>query len=789
VVVSLHNILRVQLQRLNDYYGSARTASQCHEILTEEFKNDTLLAHTFRLWGLSLEKMSKYPEAHEKYIQARSLYDTLGMEQYVMLTEQYIINASWYTGNFKKALSLQNRLIEKAKQAGNMQQLIFGYATLGLIYNSLGDTKKALKIEYQAMELAQEVRDSINLAGIYSNTGFVLKNMGDYSKAMKHFREAAAIDQRLNSTAGMASDFKNIGELYLKLGKPGNALENFEKAIGLGEKIKDPFIITGTLLGLGDVFFETGKLDSSMVFFKRAESMAERSSLMDLLWFAKYRLASIYHRMGRHEQAVKNYKESIQIIEEMRAGLSLGGAGSAFLQNKMAVYRDLVDLLVDIKRQSQAFKFVERARARSFMDILGNKNLAETKKGPPELMAREAAFRDSIRAASAELGRLKSSKQRQKSAAEIKKTGDRLFRLRSRHQEVLARIKQENAEMANLVGVDPLSLSEIQKYLDKRTALLSYFISGRRIYVWAITAGQVNVYWSEVPLRELEAGIREMRQGLEDLRDVSEVSRLLYRILIKPCLPSLQGITTLCIIPYGPMHYLPFAALKGENGYLIDQYRLYYNISASVFGLCMEKQKSGSQRVLAFGNPDLGDPNMALPFAEREVKSLRRTFRSVEFFLNDNATESRFKSIEKRFGIIHFACHGEFEERSPMYSGLLLSQDSQSDGRLEVHEIFDLDLRSNLVVLSACQTGLGKVTSGDDLIGLTTSFIYAGANSVISSLWRVDDVATAVMIKRFYRYIRKQNKAEALRKAQILVRNKINPHPAYWAAFKLSGAN
>ncbi|MBC8283431.1 MAG: CHAT domain-containing protein, partial [Nitrospinae bacterium] len=136
--------------------------------------------------------------------------------------------------------------------------------------------------------------------------------------------------------------------------------------------------------------------------------------------------------------------------------------------------------------------------------------------------------------------------------------------------------------------------------------------------------------------------------------------------------------------------------------------------------------------------------------------------------------------------IIHVASHGEFDPINPLFSSLKLTRDKSDDGNFEVNEVFGLDIKADIVTLSACQTGLGDIVGGDELVGLNRAFIYAGTHSILSSLWRVSDISTAVLIKHFYRSYGKEDKAESLRKAQLLVK-RLYPHPSYWAGFNLTG--
>ena len=177
---------------------------------------------------------------------------------------------------------------------------------------------------------------------------------------------------------------------------------------------------------------------------------------------------------------------------------------------------------------------------------------------------------------------------------------------------------------------------------------------------------------------------------------------------------------------------------------------------------------------------------MDLPFSEKEIISIKRWYATADTFIRGSATETNAKRFMENADLLLFSCHSEYYPQSPLFSCLRLTPDSLNDGRLETREILGMNLNARLVTLSACQTALGKITTGDEVIGLTSAFMYAGAPSVISTLWRVDDLATAVTVKRFFRFLKTEPTAEALRDAQLFVK-KYFPHPAYWASFRLSG--
>ena len=223
--------------------------------------------------------------------------------------------------------------------------------------------------------------------------------------------------------------------------------------------------------------------------------------------------------------------------------------------------------------------------------------------------------------------------------------------------------------------------------------------------------------------------------------------------------------------------------------YLIEKYSLSYIPSLSVLEYLRKSQRKDSYRILALGNPDLNDPKMDLPAAEKEVDMIKKIFPQTAVYKRSQAAESLIKKSSASYDIIHIAAHGEFNADDPLSSCIYLAKDVGDDGRLNIKDIFDMNISAEIVVTSACQTAMGKIGKGDEVLGLTRAFLYAGANSVFGSLWSISDEATSVFMKEFYTNLKIMDKTEALRQAQIwMIKSKQYSHPFYWAAFNITGA-
>jgi len=260
----------------------------------------------------------------------------------------------------------------------------------------------------------------------------------------------------------------------------------------------------------------------------------------------------------------------------------------------------------------------------------------------------------------------------------------------------------------------------------------------------------------------------------------------LYNLLLKPVETHLAGKTRIGVIPHGVLHYLPFEALMNNRKFLEEQdMTFFYLPSANVYKYCREKNPLKKEQLIALGNPD-----GSLLFSEQEVKELKRLYpKDTEIFTGKDAGESQVGYYGPLVDILHFSCHGCFDTANPLYSAILLAPDSSADGRLEVQEIFQLNLKpAYLVTLSACETNVSDISPGDEMVGLSRAFIYAGTPSVLASLWKVDDYYTEKLMVSFYRALKNTDKIEALHQARKeMMETYGKRHPFYWAPFVLIG--
>ena len=236
------------------------------------------------------------------------------------------------------------------------------------------------------------------------------------------------------------------------------------------------------------------------------------------------------------------------------------------------------------------------------------------------------------------------------------------------------------------------------------------------------------------------------------------------------------------------MQHLAFGALFDGNRFLIERYRLRMLPAASILPFLMAAADRPAGNILALGNPDLNDARLDLEFAQVEAETIAQSMPHSRALTRKAASKAAFRQYASSFRFLHVASHGRFEPAAPLASALLLAGEGSEGGQLTVGELYSMRIAADLVTLSACETGLGRIERGDEVVGLTRGFLYAGARSVVASLWQVDDQATGELMKAFYAALtRGVDKAEAMRQAQLETLRRY-PHPFYWAAFQLTGA-
>jgi CHAT domain-containing protein len=746
---------------------------------------------------------------------------------------------------FNQALVLRRAVQDRAGEARTLNNL-------SLIYRLLGDNASSKDVARQALSLSEQIADRQLQAASLNSLGTIERIAGEAEQAEQHLQQALALFRESGEARLAGATLNNLGELHAAQGRRDLARREFEQALAESRRAEERQREAYTLRNLGSLAIAERQHDLAWTRLEQSLEIerairnqeGEAESLRDM--------ARIRSAQGRVDQALTHSTAALTIVESLRSKVGNPQLRTTYFSSKRAFYELHVDLLMNDEASDRAsgalaaaLEASERARARSLGDLLRETGISIREGVDAALLQREEALRQRINVVESSRVRALAGKPDPQQLAAIERDLDGLFR---DYQQVQADIRVRSPQYAAISQAEAFRLDEIQQALDPDTVLLEYLLGDQRSYVWAVSNTAIAGY--VLPARvTIENLVREVypriareaattpggRQLADDVlrRTTSELSR----VLLGPVASHL-GRKRLVVVADGALLYVPFTLLDSPAAparpLLVDhevvhlpsmsslltmrQTRKTTPVDAPSVGVIADPVFAPEDSRIAGRQPRADALSTSSParddlarsaadggvvqfprlrFTRQEAAGIAalvpesRRFQALDFAASrQTATGDRFA----RQTILHFATHGLINSAHPELSGLVLSlvdpRGQPQDGFLRLHDIYNLKLDAALVVLSACQTALGKDIRGEGLIGLTRGFMYAGAPRVVASLWAVEDRATAELMKRFYEGMLKRGltASAALRDAQLaLRRDRRWSDPYYWGAFVLQG--
>ncbi len=768
---------RIYLRRLNRY-AQALTEYQEAQRLAQVLGNrelELLSALDVVRVKERLGMISEASDSAASVLEQARAEGLLSNECDALLTLCYL---EWTKGQYLKAFNHQEQGQQLAQRIGDDTFQLIALNYEGLIYWALNDLDKALEAYTQALEFAEDQFFEQDLASTLNNRSLVYRSDQDFTQALEDINRAFEIDARWNNDWALAYNLRNRGLTYLEAGDLSLAAQDFRQALVLTQSIGDAVNQAKVHLALGRVLVEQNNIAEAQQQFGFALNQANLVPLPEVIWQAQYGLSQCEKALGNVPSQIEYLLQAINVVDTLRASLKLAEFQEGFLADKQVLYDELVLLRMDQGDWPAAYSVSEQSRGRNFIDLLGNQKVDLLEGADEDDLRREENLRSRIEIL-----------QRQQGGDDPtleQRIAEQLDDTRQEYADFLLALRARNPELSAFVSVEPIQVSQIQALLDSDTAVLQYHVTENELIIFLVSQQSIQAYRQPIARSTLSTQILNLRERLQTAGDINLLQRTLSSQLLQPVAGSLSPFKRLAIIPHRELHLMPFAVLRVNESLLLDSLAIYFSPSASVLRYTMEKKRTTSNQVLAIGNPKLAQDGFNLPMAEKEAQRITWSFPDATVLTGEAATKSWLVENISNYGIIHLAMHGEFRPEAPLLSGLQLAPDELNNGVLTAADIFGLSMNADMVALSACQTGLGRITSGDEIIGLNRSFVYAGTRQVLSSLWRVDDVSTSILIKHFYRNMETMDRAEALRQAQLTTKNQY-PHPTYWAGINLSG--
>lgn len=818
-------------QTLNDKPGIARSYSQ--------------IALCFMAQNLVHEAAENYESALKLW---RELKD--GPEQaeiLILLGFNEERKAEWQ--NAISYFTQAQTLVDEQAEPRKMGQITAGLAEA---FNRNGLPENGLVHYQQSLDYYRRTQDPHLIWYATWGLGWTYYLLGNYPEAETHFHEA--LKDMAEDSLETAATSEDLGILYIATGKYSEARQHFQKALAILTRAGNLLEAARVRALIGQIHQHEGQLELARQHYQQAlRTFEELTDVLDQA-AVYHSLGRLELKAGNFDTAEEYLRRSIDVTEKIRRVPTGSDLTAAFSPTVHERYQSYIECLMhkDQAQPNQgfavrAFEISELARARSLTELLHATQTSFAPGVDPQLAAQEKSLRQSLRLGEDERISLlsKAYKKEELDALTVK-----LARLETEYKQVTDAIRVRYPSYEQIISPTALSLRQIQEQVlaDDQTVLLEYSLGEDKSYVWAVTRNDIKSY--ELPA---EARINEVAQkvyqslitfgGAKNEDELRQATRELGQMVLSPVAAEVNK-RRMIVAADGALHYIPFQILPASSASdepLVASTEVSNAPSASILGQLKEEtaRRPAPTKVLAA----FGDPVFASNYAQRretggkeylasvppsEGERWRRALRDIEptgdslspaaiqplFFakrelanLRDvagpessmvtgfDATREKLASSDlTNYAILHFATHGVLDPKRPENSGLFLSmvnRDGQEqNGFVGLQDIYGLRTPVDLVVLSACRTGLGKDVRGEGLIGLTRGFMYAGASSVVASLWKVDDEATAELMKRFYINMLQRGMAPgaALRTAQNSIRQEPQwRSPYYWAAFTLQG--
>lgn len=809
--------LLLALAMLGRYAEAIKTGRSAIPVLVKA--GDELAAGKIEM-NLSniVSRLGDHESASKFCSSARMRFIRLKESAWQAMAENGLANTAAEQNDFEKAARFYGLALRTA-QAGGMRvteaEIFASMGNLGMFRGRYADALRDLETsrrKFEALAMPhQSAIAELEIADIYAELNLVaeaaeiyeritrslkrLKLRGEEARARLHYgrslltlgRIADASEQlelanKLfsdeQSFAGSAAATLEMARIASELGKDGEALRFCADAKAIAEKSQNVRLPLSIDLLAAETLLRMNRVGHSRRLLEQIVEGAKRLRQHDAARLAKNLLGRAAELDGDTKSAEMFFRQSISVVERLRAPLASEEFSMAFLAARLQPYEDLARLHINANKYRQAFQVIERSRSRSLADSID--------RGAPD---------DTSDPGRAELARvremLNSYYKRLDRAGrdEISDLQRAISRAESRISKLMREIASLRARAA--AATDGFDITRLLGQLGKNKALIEFVESDGRFAAFVLTGGRFK-YVDGLPARDsvvalldelrfqfetLRYGAALPRQFVEQIRQRADnILARLYAVLISPLERWVAG-KSLVIVAAGVLNYVPFAALFDGKEYLIEKHEISHAPSAAVWSKLRNRPKGKIERSLLIGFAD-----ERIPLVEREIASLQNIVPRPKVLIRDKATSQSFAREGPASDLIHMACHGEFRTDNPMFSSLTLA-----DGRITVRDLVDRRLEAELVTLSACETGVNEIHAGDELLGLARGFLTAGVSSLVVTLWRVDDETAVRLMTDFYKEVQRGKSVSASLKIAQKQAISRGTSPYFWAPFIFIG--
>ena len=760
-----------------------------------DFEDWEHVAVTLHNMAMCLINSNEFARSLECYQKARELCVRYDLSRLRDQADYNIAYLYYFRGEYSRAIEMLFATRRACEASGDAYHLALCHLDLSDIYLELNLSEEAREMAHEGFLRFEKLEMGYEAAKTLANEAIAYGQQGKTVQALERFAKAREMFSREKNLV-----WPWLLDLYqgLLLFHEGRYFEARRLCAGAADFFDGTPLPGKALLArllLARIALQVGDLALAEAETNAAVAKLSNSQAPVLVYQTHLLLGQIAGNRGDRMAAYTAYQEARKALEALRTRLQSEELKIAFVKNRMQVYEAIVELYLDPANREisvdEAFSCIEAAKSRSMIEMIfqSGQSLPMGEAGQSEFVRKIRDLREELNWYYHRI-ELEQLKPEEKSRERI----ELLQQAAQLHENELLRALRElpaqERENATLEAPADFSVAKLQASLPAGAVLVEYYSAGDRLLAAVVSGEGIEIVPVSVVSRVtnllhlLRFQFAKFRMGAAYterfaqplLRATLGHLEGLYRELIEPIRARLAS-KHVVFVPHGPLHFLPFHALRNGEEYLCDAYAVSYAPSATVFGLCQQKASSERRNSLVLGIPD-----ERAPLILSEVQSVAALLPQTELFVGTQATAQVLRERGPEIGLLHVATHGIYRQDNPMFSGIKMG-----DGYLNLYDLYQMRLGATLVTLSGCATGMNFVAEGDELLGLQRGLFCAGASSLLLSLWDVHDRSTAQLMQEFYRgYIASGDMAGSLRAAMRKLREQ-NPHPYFWAPFVLAG--
>lgn len=828
---SLRN-LSICYERTKDYQESIKTRLQALSLFQQEGEDEQAAEQMLDIGNLYNLKLSDYNKALEYYFKAEEAFKELGNNEKLervaidkantftvigrlgeaisilsnllksikltevqpdqknlakwLRTSQMLANAYYRAAQNSKGADLLNQMLKRIDQLENSRirtsYQLDATNLQAMIKAETGFFLEGISLLEEGLKIAERNNLKGKMTQRYNNLGFLYRENGQYEESIAALEKALKIDTELESEVGIAFDRRNLGLAWMLMGNDSLAKDFLTKALQMSIDLNLPYNQTYCHLGLADLASKHNNHQEALNQYRLALESGRKGFLRDLQWRSLVGIAKALMVVDPNsDQALVQMQHAIDIIQTQPPGQKTESSETGLtsdmgIRDAFAYY---ATLLMDAGKVTDSWRIAELSKARIFIDTMATQEISFSNDAIPALLAKARRTQAHIRQMTQSWEQAPTD-TKSEIAQEIKNQNQVLSKL-------LAEAEALNPRLKDLIAATTADLANIQQTITKNSGVVEYLTAKDHVLIWVID--QQNISGQKVPFSNklFKRKVTILSNLLNNYSTAKFISSELSQSLIDPITSRIESFNHLTIVPDGILHKVSFAILPYKGGLLIDSFPISYNESTTLLASLPSGTTSinSSSNILAMSLAATGTSQ--LPFTAKEVAAMKRYFHNLTSPKSTSDMHKILQSKAESYDILHLATHGSFDPISPAKSYIALGPDDSDENHLTVANVFNLNLKARLVTLSACESGITTTATGAAIIGFNRALFFAGAHKVVTSLWRINDVTSAIIMKRFYRYLSEgASESVALQKAQKTVRQYF-PHPAYWAGFRVVG--